>query len=94
MYADDTLIICKADNIDVAAIKAQEAMNQMFNWCTANKLSMNLSKTQYLTVKHVQSNIEPTVCVNNTKISTVNTYEYLGMILDNRLSMNDYVDNM
>ena len=94
MYADDTLIVCSSNNIDTVAVKAQEALDNMYRWCVANKLSMNLSKTKYLTIKHTQSNIEPTVCVNNTNISTVKTYDYLGMILDNRLSMNEHVDNM
>ena len=60
IYANDTLIyiVCKSDNIDDVTVKVQEALNQMFNWCIANKLSINLSETKYLTVKHVQSNIE------------------------------------
>ena len=47
-----------------------------------------------MTIKHTQTSIEPTVLVNNVKIGNVNTYEYLGMILDNKLSMNEYVDSM
>ena len=38
--------------------------------------------------------LEPAVHVNNKCISTVQSYEYLGMILDNRLTMNDHIDNM
>ena len=47
-----------------------------------------------MTVKHVETNIEPTIRVNNINISTVNTYEYLGIFVDDKLSMNEYVDSM
>ena len=94
MYADDTLIVCKSNNLEIVAEKIQKALTQMCNWCTANKLSINFSKTKYMTIKHTQTNIEPPVRVNNINIGTVNTYEYLGMILDTKLSMNEYVDSM
>ena len=78
----------------MVALKAQESLDEMYKWCTANKLSVNLTKTKYLTIKHTPSNIEPSVRVNGTNISNVQTYEYLGMILDNKLSMNEHVNNM
>ena len=87
MYADDTLIVCKADDINSVTNQAQAALNQMFNWCTAYRLSMNLSKTKYLTVKHVKTDLKPRICINNKEIVTVNNYQYLRMILDDMLTM-------
>ena len=94
MYADDTLIVCRSKDIDIVTSNIQDALNKMFTWCTANKLSLNLSKTKHLTVKHVKPDHETDVYVNNKCVSTVNSYEYLGMTLDNKLSMNEYIDNM
>ena len=79
---------------DTVTSDIQSALCKMFTWCTANKLSINLSKTNHLTVQHTKPDLEPAVYVNNKGISTVNSYEYLGMILDNKLSMNDHIDNM
>ena len=31
MYADDTLIVCKSNNIETVSAKVQEALNEMFN---------------------------------------------------------------
>ena len=72
----------------------QIALAKMFTWCTANKLSINLLKTKHMTVQHTKLDLEPAVHVNNKCITTVKSYEYLGMILDNKLSMNDHIDNM
>ena len=94
MYADDTLIVCKSKKFEDVTFEIQNALIKMFTWCTANNLNINLSKTKHMNVQHIKPDCEPAVHVNNTCISTVNSYEYLGMIMDNRLAMNDHIDNM
>ena len=94
MYADNTLIVCKSNDIREVTLDIQNALVKMFTWCTANKLSMIFSKTKHMTIQHTKPDLEPEVHVNNKCVSTVKSYEYLGMILDNKLSMNDHIDNM
>ena len=94
MYADDTLIVCRSNDIKLVTSEIQNALIKMFNWCNANKLSINLSKTKHMTIQHTKPDLEPAVHVNNKCISTVKSYEYLGMILDNKLCMNEHIDNM
>ena len=48
MYADDTLIMCKADNIKDVMDKCTESLTKISVWCEANKLSMNYNKTKYM----------------------------------------------
>ena len=90
MYADDTLIVCKSNDIEIVTSEIETALGKMFNWCTANKLSINLSKTKHMTIQHTKPDLEPAVHVNNKCINTVKSYEYLGM----SLVMNDHIDNM
>ena len=71
MYADYTLIVCKSKDIKNVTTQVQNALGEMFTWCTANKLSINLSKTKHLTVQYTKPDCEPTVYVNNKCISTV-----------------------
>ena len=94
MYADDTLILCKSENINDVALKAKEALRKIIHWCEVNKLSINYKKTKYMVVKHTKVPIEPALTVGNVKISSVKQYEYLGMILDDNLLMNNYADAM
>ena len=94
MYADDTLIVSKSKDIRSVTSEIQCALVKLFNWCNANKLSINLSKTKHMTILYTKPDLEPAVHVNNKCISTVQSYEYLEMILDNRLTMNDHIDNM
>ena len=51
-------------------------------------------KTKYMVVKHTKIPTEPCLSVGDIKINTVQQYEYLGMLLDDKLSMNEYADNM
>ena len=78
MYADDTLLVCESDNIDSVTMK--------------NKLSINFTKTKYMVIKHTKVPNEPTLIVEKNNINTVNQYEYLGVVLDDKLTMNKYLD--
>ena len=94
MYADDTLILCKSENVHEVTAKAKEALGKIMYWCEVNKLSINYKKTKYMIVKHTKIPAEPSLSVGSVKISTVQQYEYLGMLLDDKLSMNEYADVM
>ena len=94
MYADDTLLICKANNASIAVEKAQKALEELISWCDENKLTINREKTKFMLVKHTKVSDEPQVKMGNYKLSTVHLYEYLGNVLDDKLSMNDYLEKM
>ena len=92
MYADDTLLISKAETIEEVTAKAEQNLRKMSNWGQANKLSINYGKTKFMTIKHTKIPNEPELNLEESKISMVHQYEYLGMILDDKLSMNEYLD--
>ena len=92
MYADDTLLISKAETIEEVTAKAEQNLKKMSNWCQTNKLSINYGKTKFMTIKHTKIPNEPELSLEEGKISTVHQYEYLVMILDDKLSMNEYLD--
>ena len=57
-------------------------------------MSINLTKTKYMLIKHTKVNHEPHVKIGEYKISTVSLFKYLGMALDDKLTMNHYLDSM
>ena len=92
MYVDETLLVCESDNIDSVTIKTRLAFESMQRWCNANKLSITFTKMKYIIIKHTKVPNKPTLIVEKNNISTVNQYEYLGMVLDDKLTMNKYLD--
>ena len=92
MYADDTLLICNDTDINKVTEKAQTAFQNMAAWCDANKLTINVDKTKFMIIKHNKTQTEPTFVSNCNRISTVHQFEYLGFCLDDKLSINEYLD--
>ena len=45
MYADDTLIVNKSDNVDDVTEKCAAGLVKVSAWCEANKLTMNLKNS-------------------------------------------------
>ena len=66
----------------------------MISWCEGNKLTINRGKTKFMLVKHTKVSCESQVRIGNYKLGTVSSYEYLGIVLDDKLSMNDYLETM
>ena len=47
-----------------------------------------------MVIKHTKPQCEPNSVSNKKKISTVHQYEYLGFRIDDKLTMNEYLDVM
>ena len=95
LYADDT-------NISIAEellLKAQENLNAdietLEQWLDANKLSPHLVKTEYMiiasTPKLKSTHFSPLIKIAGKPIKRVLKTDYLGLIIDEKLSWVDYV---
>ena len=95
LYADDTVLYLSGDaenivdpmNIDLLSFK---------NWCTQNKLTINVKKTKYV-IFGLKSQIKKIgahgICIDDTHIERVNSYKYLGVTLDAMLNYNCHLSN-
>ncbi len=73
------------------------ALEQSKNWMAMNKLTMNTDKTKAMTIgtTYTTSQIENlTVKTGNTDIEVVDSYKYLGVVLDKNLKFDNHVDYM
>ena len=68
-------------------------MGKVANWLGANKLSLNLSKTQFIIFKAKNKknshNIE--IQINKQIIEQVNNAKFLGLILDKELTWKQHI---
>lgn len=87
IYADDTNIIIKGKNILEAIFKV---FTVLVEWCRANKIDINFVKTCIL-------NFSPHVLYfdyfkfNDTIINVTSANNYLGLIVDDRLSWHENI---
>ena len=69
-------------------------LKNMATWCEENKLTINYAKTKCMFVKHAKTQVEPVIQLDSKTFSNVNQFEYQGIILDDKLTLNNYVDSM
>ena len=94
MYADDMLIVSQDENMNVMCTNIQGKLNNVMKWCNYNKLTVNRAKTKFMVVSTQGLNVVPNIQIENSNLSTVTSYEYLGMTLDNKLNMSKHVEGM
>ena len=95
LFADDTNLTCA----DKMLCKAQEKLNkdlvELGNWLSANKLSANLLKTEYMILgtapKLKALDYSPMIKLNGKSIKRVIKSDYLGLIIDESLSWKQYI---
>ncbi len=95
LYADDTAIVTQGTDPDDIANKLSSELEIANTWLNEHKLSLNTQKTKvmYFGTSQKLGNIGPVpVILNDTEIKRVQTYKYLGLMLDQRLGFDAHID--
>ena len=75
MFADDTQIATSSDDIKVITETLNRDLNNVANWLSANKLTLNNSKTEYMIIgskkRLSQVTADPAISVGNLEIKRV-----------------------
>ena len=65
MFADDTNISASAESVDELEEKLNTDLSNIYQWLVANKLTLNVSKTEYMIIDSRNNlskiNIDPTI---------------------------------
>ena len=99
LYADDTVIYIVNKDVENAMVLIQNDLNNLSNWCTRNKLTINSKKTKYC-IYGMRSNIKKSktidtvLSLNNIILDRVCSYKYLGFILDDHLTFNKHISEL
>ena len=86
-YADDTAILGKLSTNPGRHADYLNCITDFTDWCTANFLELNVSKTKELIFdfRRSQCPVQP-VTIGTDTVEIVNEYKYLGTIIDNQLN--------
>ena len=105
MYADDTCLIhpIKINSNDILAnLETQTTINNdlqnLYNWLSVNKLSLNVSKTKFMLFHYSQNKTVllhiPILKINNIPISYVNSMKFLGITFDKNLTFDIHIQQV
>jgi hypothetical protein len=94
MYADDTNLVSTVCTFNTNNKNISENINKELNnvtdWLTVNKLSLNASKTKMMLFHHKNRKLKPTeiphIQINGQKIELVNYFKFLGIKIDSHLT--------
>ena len=91
MFADDTNLTASANSLTDLEAAANSDLENLRKWLIANRLSLNVAKTEFMLIgsKPMIKNISvshPNVLIENKQIKQVNECKTLGVTIDKHLS--------
>ena len=98
MFADDTQIATASHDIEVITETLNSDLNNVASWLSANKLTLNNSKTEYMIIGSKKRlglvTCDPIINAGNLKINRVETTKSLGLMIDESLNWSAHVDHI
>ncbi len=95
LYADDTAIYYQANDPVEIGVMLQEDLELIHNWMKVNKLSLNVSKTKSMLFDYSRgASSVLSLSLDGNDIEHVSTYKYLGLLLDDKLSMELHISKL
>ena len=90
LYADDTQLLFFSfypPNFDSCITHLQNALQQISSWMTANLLTLNSSKTEFLLIR-LKKQLDK---IHNSSLHTTHSARNLGFIFDEHLTFSDEI---
>ena len=92
-FADDTNLLCSDTNDKRLKKKMNEDLRLIYIWLCANRLSLNVDKTEFIVFRPRRVKIDHrfTLKLNGTILFESPKIRYLGLIMDNSLSWKHHI---
>jgi hypothetical protein len=93
LYADDTNMFLTNSDIDELARNANTELAKLSKWFTANRLSFNIKKTNFILFRTKNKKISfiPEIKVDNVAVTQVSCTKFLGVLINDTLTWNDHI---
>ena len=96
-FADDTNLYITGDNENTLISQAKNDLSILIDWFQANKLSLNLGKTNYIIFHNKLQNIDEEIAklqFGNNEIKRVTSTVFLGLTIDEHLNWENHVKSL
>ena len=95
LFADDTNAYFTGNCLDEVFATINVEIVKLTEWLNANKLSLNISKTNYMlfgSKSICKPNVPFHLTINNVKIERITNVKFLGVLIDDNLSWKNHVE--
>jgi len=93
LFADDTTVYLSSSDTNYLYRSVNNDLESLKDWFRANKLSLNISKTNYVLFRHNEtytpSNL--TIKIGNELIESKSVVKFLGMYIDYKLEWHEHI---
>ena len=95
-YADDTNLLNFNSSIKNINKQVGHDLKYLSYWLNANKICLNVSKTEVVLFKSVRKQTETTLKLklNGKRLYTTNSVKYLGIKIDENLNWHEQINNV
>ena len=96
LFADDSTFICSHKDIVTLINMVNQHLQHITNWLTANKLTLNISKTHYMIFhRHKKFTYPlPPLTLNNIILHEVPTTKFLGVTIHKHLYWHKHIQDI
>ena len=96
LFADDTTIYLSSNDIPYLFTQLNQELQMLTDWFRANKLSLNVAKTNYMLFTYSSQQIDPQIDIHlaNSSIKRAKCAKFLGIYIDEKLKWDEHIYNM
>ena len=91
LFANDTNIFCSERNLTDLQLTLNLELGKLFVWFSVNKLSLNVSKTNYILFRNRSADTYLNIRINTINVTRVQSSKCLGIIIDENLNWKPHI---
>ena len=92
LFADDTTLFYSSKSLQELATVVNNELRKVIEWLNANRLSLNIDKTNFMIFRPKGKNENcPTIQINGSSIQEVDNAKFLGITINNRLNWIEHI---
>ena len=95
-FADDTNLLCLSNSIKKLSKLVNADLKHLLNWLNANKISLNVKKTEMIIFKSKQKKLEGDLKIKlcGKRLYPTESFKYLGVKIDANLTWQHHVNDL
>ena len=98
LFADDTALVSSASSLSLLQTKMNRQVEMVHDWLLANRLSVHyVDKSKYMLINkniNIRVDADFELKMGNHVISRTNSYRYLGLLVDEKFSWRDHINEV
>ena len=94
LFADDTSILFADKSLDTIEQTVNYEMKNVSEWLLANKLSLNVVKSNFLKIRPHKNNRIVNLKINDENLKQKTSSKYLGVLIDDKLNWKHHINQL